>query len=77
VVVLAYGARRVEAWWQENAAAFARHANLTVLTLTGEETDALQRLVARAMTLTCTLQEGQVWLASAAETVELAPQRRM
>jgi uncharacterized protein YaeQ len=27
------------------------------------------------MTLTCTLQDGQVWLASAAQTVELAPQR--
>jgi uncharacterized protein YaeQ len=75
VVVLAYGARRVDAWWQDNAAALARHANLSVFTLTGEETAALQRLAARAMTLTCTLQDGQVWLASATETVELAPQR--
>jgi uncharacterized protein YaeQ len=75
VVVLAYGARKVDAWWQDNAAALARHANLRVLTLTGDETEALQRLAARAMTLTCTLQDGQVWLASASETVELTPQR--
>ena len=75
VVVLAYGARKVDAWWQDNAAALARHANLGVFTLTGDETAALQRLAARAMTLTCTLQDGQVWLASAAQTVELAPQR--
>jgi uncharacterized protein YaeQ len=65
----------VEAWWQDNAAALVRHANLGVFTLTGDETAALQRLAARAMTLTCTLQDGQVWLASAAQTVELAPQR--
>ena len=75
VVVLAYGARKVDAWWQDNAAALARHANLGVFTLTGDETAALQRLAARAMTLTCTLQDGQVWLASAVQTVELAPQR--
>jgi uncharacterized protein YaeQ len=75
VVVLAYGARKVDAWWQDNAAALARHANLRVFTLTGDETEALQRLAARAMTLTCTLQDGQVWLASASETVELAPLR--
>ena len=75
VVVLAYGARKVDAWWQDNAAALARHANLGVFTLTGDETAALQRLAARAMTLTCTLQDGQVWLASAAQTVERAPQR--
>jgi len=73
--VLAYGARKVDAWWQDNAAALVRHANLGVFTLTGDETAALQRLAARAMTLTCTLQDGQVWLASAAQTVELAPQR--
>ncbi len=75
VVVLAYGARKMDAWWQENAAIFTRHDNLTVLALSAEETEALQRLAARAMTLTCTLQDGHVWLASATETVELAPQR--
>ncbi|MFN9031503.1 MAG: YaeQ family protein [Betaproteobacteria bacterium] len=75
VVVLAYGARRVDAWWQGNSAALARHANLRVITLTGDETEALQRLAARAMALTCTVQEGRVWLGSAAQTLELAPQQ--
>jgi uncharacterized protein YaeQ len=75
VVVLAYGARKVDSWWQENAAGFARNGNLTVLALSGEETEALQALAARAMTLTCTVQDGHVWLASATQTVELAPRR--
>ena len=73
VAVLAYGARRVETWWSDNAAAFARLSNLRVLTLTGEETAALQTLAARTMSLTCTVQEQHVWLASASSTIELAP----
>ena len=76
VVVLAYGARRVDAWWEENAAAFARLDNLSVLTLTAAETAALESLAARSMTLTCTVQDGHVWLASGDATVEIAPQRR-
>jgi len=75
VVVLAYGARRVGPWWEENAAALARQSNLRVLTLTGEETAALQTLAARSMSLTCTVQERHIWLASDASTVELAPQQ--
>ena len=42
VVVLADGARRVEQWWSDNAAALSRLANLTVITLTAAETEALQ-----------------------------------
>jgi uncharacterized protein YaeQ len=76
VVVLAYGARRVEQWWKDNAAALSRLANLTVLTLTAAETEALQALAARAMTLTCTVQDGHVWLAAERATVEIAPARR-
>lgn len=76
VAVLAYGARKVDAWWDEHAAACARLSNLTVLTLTGEESAALAALAARAMTLTCTIQDGHVWLATPTTTLELAPARR-
>ncbi|MGE5161989.1 MAG: YaeQ family protein [Betaproteobacteria bacterium] len=77
VVVLAYGARRVEQWWSDNAAALSRLANLKVLTLTAAETGALQALAARSMTLTCTVQDGHVWLAAERATVEIAPARRV
>ncbi len=58
---------------RDNAAAFMRQSNLRVLTLTGEETAALQTLAARTMSLTSTVQEQHVWLASATSTIELAP----
>lgn len=77
VVVLAYGARRVEAWWNERSAGLARLPNLRVLTLSGTGAEALPRLASRSMVLTCTIQEGHVWLASDRETIELLPARRI
>jgi uncharacterized protein YaeQ len=76
VVVLAYGARRVEQWWSDNAPGLSRLANLKVFTLTAAETEALQALAARSMTLTCTVQDGHVWLAAERTTVEVTPVRR-
>jgi len=77
VVVLAYGARRIEAWWNEHAAGLARLSNLHVLTLSGTGAEALPGLAARSMVLTCTIQEGHVWLANGRETIELLPVRRI
>ena len=76
VVVVAYGARRAEMWWEDNAAAFARLTNLSVFVLTDADAAALQSLADRSLRLTCTLQEGQVWLATEAVTVEVTPQRK-
>ena len=77
VVVLAFGERRTAVWWRDNAAEFARCRNLDVWSLTDAEADALTTLAARAMTLTATVQDGRVWLASDRTTVELAPQRSL
>ena len=71
VVVLAYGARKVDGWCDDNAAAFLRQSNLRVFTLTGEESAALASLATRAMALTCTVQDGHVWLAAPTATIEL------
>jgi uncharacterized protein YaeQ len=77
VVVVAYGARRAEAWWVDNAAAFARLANLSVFVLSDADAAALQSLAARSIKLTCTLQEGHMWLATEAATVEITPERKL
>lgn len=75
VVVLAYGGRRAEQWWAQNADALGRHANLLVLALPPEATAGLQSLAARTMTLACTIHDGHVWLASDETAVEIVPQR--
>ena len=76
VMVLAYGARRAEAWWDDNAAAFSRLANLDVVMLSDADAAALRSLAARSIKLTCTRQEGHVWLATETATVELTPEKR-
>lgn len=76
VVVFAYGARRVEAWWQQNCVAFARQSNLSVIMLSAEDTSTLQSLAAKSMQLSCTVQEGHVWLASESAGIEIDPDIR-
>jgi uncharacterized protein YaeQ len=76
VVVLAYGARRTETWWESNAAAFARLENLRVVTLSDHETAAMQTLAARSMKLACTIQDGHLWFASDTASVEITPSIR-
>lgn len=73
VVVIAYGARRVDAWWEQNATAFARQTNLSVITLAAAETEALQSLAAKSMQLSCTIQDGHVWFAGESSNIELDP----
>ncbi|MGZ9057621.1 MAG: YaeQ family protein [Burkholderiaceae bacterium] len=64
VVVLAYGGRKLDMWWQQNAAALTRHRNLEVFTVSAEETSGLAALAMRSMRLSCTVQEGSAWIGS-------------
>ncbi len=77
VVVLAYGERRTEVWWEANADAFARLENLRVLTLSDRDSAALQTMAERSMKLACTLQDGHVWFASDTDSVEITPSIRL
>jgi len=77
VVVLAYGERRLQAWWDGQSADLARLKNLTVLSVTDSETTSLASLAARTMSLTCTIQDSHVWFASPSRTVEIAPAVRL
>lgn len=72
-VVLTYGARSVDVWWQQIAPQLARFDNLTVLRLSAEETQALGGLAERSMRLSCTVQEGTVWLAAGEHSLQLHP----
>jgi len=64
VVVLAYGGRKLDMWWQQNRIALARNSNLQVVTVSPEETSQLAALAERSMRLSCTVQEGSVWIGS-------------
>ncbi|MDX9944814.1 MAG: YaeQ family protein [Azonexus sp.] len=73
-VVLSYGGRSVDVWWQQISPLLTRFDNLTVLRLSADETQALGRLAERTMQLVCTIQEGRVWLACGDASIELLPE---
>jgi uncharacterized protein YaeQ len=77
VVVLSYGGRAAEIWWQQNESALRKLDKLTVINLAAEETQALAALAQRSMSLQCTVQEGELWLVADGESLHIAPQRRL
>ncbi len=71
VVVLTYGGRGAEIWWQQNSATLAGQGKLTVLGLSAEHGAALAALADRNMRLQCTIQEGRVWLSNGGTDLEI------
>jgi uncharacterized protein YaeQ len=74
VVVLTYGGRVADLWWQQNRAVLERQDKLAILNLPAEQTQRLTALVTRNMQIQCTLQEGELWLIVAGENLRIAPQ---
>jgi uncharacterized protein YaeQ len=72
VVLLAYGGRAVDIWWQKESATLSRLSNLRVLTIAQEDSKALAALADRNMALTCTIQDGQIWFSAGECTLGLS-----
>ncbi len=73
VVVITYSGRTADMWWQQNQAALAKQEKLTVLQLPAPQSQALAALAERTMNLSCTIQEGQIWLSSGQGDLQLEP----
>ena len=54
----------MDIWWQKESATLSKLNNLTVLSLAVEDSRALAALAERNMTLTCTVQDGQIWFSA-------------
>jgi uncharacterized protein YaeQ len=77
VVLVNYGGRAADVWWQQNGEALGRLRNLRVLDLVSAEVTALASLVERTMDLQCSIDGGQVWIGNGNTTVELTPTLRL
>ncbi|MBD9370993.1 YaeQ family protein [Xanthomonas sp. XNM01] len=78
VVVLNYGGRASDLWWDKIGSGLARHDNLTVLDIPAEAVDALTALYTRGMRLNIFVQDGEVRVIDEGGTeVELRPAVRM
>lgn len=77
VVVMTYGGRVADMWWQQNKAALQRQENLAIINVSQEESRTLAALAARGMQLQCTLQEAELWFIVGGENIHVAPEFRL
>ncbi len=75
VVVVSYGNRPADMWWEQNQSKLSRQENLAVYRLPYESTQALAAMAERTMRLQCTVQDAQVWITNGQDTVHLEPIR--
>lgn len=71
VTVYAYG-RGADPWWEANSERLERARNLEVWRVPADVSESVGKLAERAMQLQCTVQEGQLWLSNAAETLQFS-----
>jgi uncharacterized protein YaeQ len=64
VIVIAYGGRTSDIWWQGLRGKVERLRNVTVWSLGDGVAEALGKLAQRTMRLQCTVQDGAAWLGS-------------
>lgn len=77
VMVVSYGGRAADLWWEQNQSQLRKQDKLTVINLPVETTQALAGGVARSMQINCTVQEGELWLVIGDATVHLVPETRL
>ena len=72
VVLYTYG-HAAEIWWKQIASRLTRLRNLTVINLESAATQSLAALAQRGMQLQCTVQDGELWLSGAQDSVQIVP----
>ena len=60
-----------ELWWKPLVGKLERARNLAVWNIPSDASKELAKLAARNMQLQCTVQEGQIWMSDATDTVQL------
>lgn len=76
VVVVNYGGRAADIWWDKNIATLRRLKNLTVLDLDAGSVEAMAELVQRSFRLDCQIQDGEVALSTDKASLALVPSVR-
>lgn len=73
VVVVCYGGRGAEIWWEQNRSTLGRLQNLTVIKLAPESTQALAGLASRNMSLQCMMQDGELLITGEGDPIRFEP----
>lgn len=76
VVVVSYGGRAADIWWEQIGGTLRRFDNLTVINLPAACSAALTGLVKhgqRNLQVQCLIQDGQIWISQEDERIEILP----
>lgn len=76
VVLLTYGGRAADLWWEKNEAALAKCRNLTVLDIDAAASKALAARLARNLQVQALVQDGVVQFIDGDVTLEITPMAR-
>lgn len=74
VVLFAYGANAFAQWWKANAGVLRKLDKLTILHVADSVLAELDGMAQRSMQLSCTIQDGQIWLADGSHNLEIPVQ---
>ena len=77
VVVVTYGGRASDLWWDKQSAALSRLDNLTVIDIAPESVEALAAMIERSMRLNVLIQDGEFQLMGDTDTLTLRAVTRM
>src|SRR5437899_3948389 len=77
VIVINYGGRGADVWWDKNKASLARAKNLTVIDIAPAAVAELGALAERTMRLQCMIQDHQVQVFGIDVAVSIDPSVRM
>lgn len=71
VVVMLYGGRIADMWWEQNGKALLKINNLTVINL--KDTQALTDIASRSLNMSCTIQDGEILVSHEGGSFSLTP----
>ena len=71
VVVVLYGGRVADMWWEQNSRALLKLDNLTVINL--PDTQALAEIAARGLEMSCTIQDAEMLVSHAGGSFAVSP----
>ena len=71
VIVVIYGGRIADMWWDQNNKGFLKLNNLTIINL--PETQELTKLAGKSMSISCTIQDGEILVSNIAGSFTISP----
>lgn len=72
VTLLTYGGNAPAVWWKQNQNKLSSIGNLSVWSISSEQSKSLAKIADRSMQIQVTLDADQIWLTAADEALELS-----